>query len=63
MRNGAAYSSDVRFGSASGHSAAPPDEHYLLIIPAVEVKNRQEIEQPIIGRLPPISIGILPITS
>ena len=36
-----------------GRSLIRQSDNYLLVVPASDVKNRQEIEQPIIGRLTP----------
>ena len=35
------------------HSLIRQSDDYLLVVPSVEVKNQQDIEQPVIGRLTP----------
>ena len=40
-------------GLEFGHSLIRQSDDYLLVVPSAEVKNRQDIEQPVIGRLTP----------
>lgn len=40
-------------GLEFGHSLIRLSDDYLLVVPSVEVKNQQDIEQPVIGRLTP----------